>query len=421
MHILLFVLYAGLLSFAILRIPFFRNSGLKPSVLLLLFALRIGVGCLHNLIAWRYFPNHGDIWVFFQASLDSRHELFTDFHRFVQDNSPWAYLPYNVIILTHLLFNFLSVDNLYINTLLFSFCVFGGAVALFHAFKGLLKTGVSGAATTLLIPSTLFWTACMLKDGVVYLLLGFFFYHLQRGITLGWTIKRVAACAALFLGATFFRGNMLVTLLPALLLWRAVMVRRRVRMIISVLAAAVLILIILLPTLHTGILQYLADRQKEFQSLEGHSRLSLPWLSPTLAGLWQVLPYAALNGCLGPLPGAGGQPIYLAASVELILIWALVLMASGYLIATRPSLRSSLPPGSPAPGFCLCCLFFALSGMLLIGYTIPFAGTIVRYRSVFLPFLLAPALFVLRRFPFFEKLDNGLGRLILRQAPGGTN
>jgi hypothetical protein len=49
----------------------------------------------------------------------------------------------------------------------------------------------------------------------------------------------------------------------------------------------------------------------------------------------------------------------------------------------------------------------------------------VRYRSVFLPFLLGPALFALRRASFLKKLDMRLGRLILRQgyqqAPGTNN
>jgi hypothetical protein len=33
--------------------------------------------------------------------------------------------------------------------------------------------------------------------------------------------------------------------------------------------------------------------------------------------------------------------------------------------------------------------------MLLIGLFVPFAGTIVRYRSIYLPFLLAPSLHIL--------------------------
>jgi len=46
--------------------------------------------------------------------------------------------------------------------------------------------------------------------------------------------------------------------------------------------------------------------------------------------------------------------------------------------------------------------------MLSIGFFVPFAGTIVRYRSIYLPFLLAPFLHYLRSFPLFQTLNRWL-------------
>ncbi len=43
-------------------------------------------------------------------------------------------------------------------------------------------------------------------------------------------------------------------------------------------------------------------------------------------------------------------------------------------------------------GFTAGFFLFAIAGCLIIGYTVPFAGAIVRYRSVFLVFLLLPVL-----------------------------
>src|SRR5579859_4627908 len=131
LHILLFILYFFLLCYAIQKIPFFRNSGIRPRALILLFSLRVLVGSLHNWIAYAYYPSHGDIWIFFNDSFVTRHELFTDFRLFLDDNSTWAYMSHNVISGLHVLFNFLSFDNLYINTLLFSFLAFWGNTALF--------------------------------------------------------------------------------------------------------------------------------------------------------------------------------------------------------------------------------------------------------------------------------------------------
>jgi hypothetical protein len=40
--------------------------------------------------------------------------------------------------------------------------------------------------------------------------------------------------------------------------------------------------------------------------------------------------------------------------------------------------------------FIYFCLFFSLSMLLMIGYTIPIIGAIVRYRSIYLPLLILP-------------------------------
>src|ERR1700733_8725211 len=219
MHLLLFVIYSIVLCYLLLRMRFFRDSGIRPNLLLLLFALRVAAGCLHNIIAYRFYPNHGDIWAFFQGSFITRQELFHDFPAFIADNSTWAYLPYNVVVFLHVIFNFFSFGNLYINTLLFSFGVFAGSIALFRAFRGFLGNGLLSGACALLIPSTLYWTACVYKEGLIYLSLGFFFSQHQAALAMGWNNKRVVLCLLFFLLAVFFRAGIAVSLLPGLAIW----------------------------------------------------------------------------------------------------------------------------------------------------------------------------------------------------------
>src|SRR5258708_22057768 len=156
MHVLLFIFYGLVGCYAITRIPFFRNSGIRPAFLLLYFGLRVATGCLHNVIAYRYYPNHGDIWLFFNHSFTTRHELFTDFSAFWAHNSTLAYLPHNLIEWMHVLFNFLSFDNLYINTLLFSFFTLGVPIALFRVFNSRFRNALLSACCLLLLPSPLF-------------------------------------------------------------------------------------------------------------------------------------------------------------------------------------------------------------------------------------------------------------------------
>ena len=465
MHLLLFVIYSIVLCYLLLRMRFFRDSGIRPNLLLLLFALRVAAGCLHNIIAYRFYPNHGDIWAFFQGSFITRQELFHDFPAFIADNSTWAYLPYNVVVFLHVIFNFFSFGNLYINTLLFSFGVFAGSIALFRAFRGFLGNGLLSGACALLIPSTLYWTACVYKEGLIYLSLGFFFYQLQAGLAMGWNNKRVVLCLLFFLLAVFFRAGIAVSLLPGLAIWMLIggsgsktgksakadspkgsssfgsnaAPRPFARIVLAITLACIAILGFVKPAAFSGVFSYISGQQEEFQSLQGHSRLYLPRLEPTTASFLRILPAALLNGFFQPLPGVGGQPVYLVFSIELLLVWCIVLFACATLLRRPPGsavLRqrpSSAPPsgsdpaqrsaaqaprpgkGQPSTGFAICCLVFSVCGMLLIGYIIPFAGAIVRYRSLYLPFLLAPFFQLLGRQPYFKRLNERIGRLILER------
>jgi hypothetical protein len=179
--------------------------------------------------------------------------------------------------------------------------------------------------------------------------------------------------------------------------------------------------------------------------------------------MWRAFPAAIRNGFFEPLPGSGGQPVYLVFSIELLLVWGVVLLAGIRALRTfRPLLAGThalqhpisnygefaavktIPPphtpaspkpaptdapattppaprAGPAPGpqpalaprrplsaFPAACLLFALGGMLTIGFFVPFAGTIVRYRSIYLPFLLAPALHTLRQLPVIQPLNRWL-------------
>jgi hypothetical protein len=125
--------------------------------------------------------------------------------------------------------------------------------------------------------------------------------------------------------------------------------------------------------------------------------------------LLHVLPSAVRNGLFEPLPGSGGRPIYLAFSLELMLIWTVVVAG------TISSIRSR-----PYQAFTIFCVIFALTGMLLIGTLVPFAGAIIRYRSIYLPFLLAPFLHSLHRFTPVQRLNVRLGRILPEPESGIT-
>ena len=424
MHILLFIFYSLLAGYGILRIPFIRKSGIRPAWLLLFFAAHVLLGCLHNIIAWRFYPGHGDIWDFFERSFLARRLMTADLHAFLEYNANWNYFTHNNIIWIHVVLNYLSFDNIYINTLLFSFPVFLGNIALFRVFRRRFPDDPLTALSVLVFPSTLYWTSCVHREGAIYGLLGFLFYYMDRLLTRT-SLRPVIYCLILFILVIYFRPAVALTLLPALLVWalfEKLPSRRKALLITGATTVILLVLVFIAPALFDPLLRSLSDRQKEYQALEGGSRLYLPLLEPTGDSFLRVLPRGARNGLFEPLPGSGGKAIYEAFSLELLLVWGIIALA----ILRKSLIRSSVsqsshesPPAPPKPSptfsFSAACLVYALPGLVLVGMIVPFAGAIVRYRSIFLPFLLAPFLYSLRPTRLIKNLNKSLSSYIMEQ------
>ena len=415
MHIFLFIFYAVVLGWVLTKRPFFRE--IKPAVLIAFFALRVAIGCLHNYIAYKYYPHQGDIWAFFRNSFITRHELSMGFPVFWADNSSLASLPHNLIEWTHVLFNFLSFDNFYINTLFFSFLTIGGHIALFRVFYEQFGRGALSAICMLLLPSVLFWTSCIHTEGIIYAILGWLFYTVHQCFTKGWTPGRIIRGLFLTALVLFFRPALAIGLIPALALWISGEMNIRRTTFFATAAAIILLIIglhIYLPHVLDTIPQTLSARQQEFQSLNGNSRIPLPDLQPTWHSLREILPDALFSGFFQPLPGTGGQKIYLAFSIELMAIGLVAAIAFAIFVINGVRGHQPYPTFLYPRFFAASSLLLAFLTILLIGCIIPFVGAIIRYRSICLPFLLPPYLATLHDYQKYRILNNRLIRFIFK-------
>ena len=125
--------------------------------------------------------------------------------------------------------------------------------------------------------------------------------------------------------------------------------------------------------------RYLVNRQQEFLALEAGSAMQVQVPEPNFTGFLKVLPSATANVLFRPLPGEGSNLYYLAHSLEIYLFWGIVLfMAFKNRFRIQPSL---------VPNLVWAFLLFAVCNLLIIGYIVPNIGAMVRYRSIFLPWL----------------------------------
>jgi len=259
----------------------------------------------------------------------------------------------------------------------------------------------------------------MHTEGIIYAVLGWLFYTMHRSFREGWTQARLARTLLLTALAIFFRPAIAVGLLPALAIWTAAEGHIRRRTVLLMAAAFILLiagLSFFYPDTLTLIPRTLSHRQQEYQSLTGSSRIDLPSLQPSWTSLWDVLPHALLNGLFQPLPGVGGQKVYLFFSLELLFVWIIAIAALAMTLLRRrnhPATSAGVTT-RPLPPISSACLLLALPGMLLIGYIIPFVGAIVRYRSIYLPFLLAPCLAGFQNHRLYQKLKNRLTTYIFK-------
>jgi hypothetical protein len=119
-------------------------------------------------------------------------------------------------------------------------------------------------------------------------------------------------------------------------------------------------------------------RQTDFQLLKGNSRLDQRGLQPGFGSFVRNLPEALDHSLLRPYLWQSKGIFELAASLEVILLLSVFILMLVFPSAS-PVFKNKLS---------LFLLFFIFNMLLLIGYTVPFTGSIVRYRSIYLMLLL---------------------------------
>ena len=403
MEHLLFVLYLILLAWLITKIKFFTLSGLSSSQLIIVFLLKVMAGILYGWIGV-YYANMAqmlDTWNYHHESLVQYDLLLSDPVEFVAsffrsdydfgyggsffstENSWWSNLPLNFILKLLGVFNVLSGGNYYINVIFYSFLTLWGPIAIYRVMKDVFSFNVLAILTaTFLLPSFIYWTSGIHKDGILFTGIALVIYHFYFGFKLEqFGPKRILGIFIGLLIILLIRNYILVMLLPALAAWWGARknVLKPFYTFTAVYAFCALLFFgggYLHPRLNFP--QVVVTKQQQFMSLEGKSAVPTHELQPTLGSFIAGLPNALSISVLRPNIFDVTHLLSLAAAVENILLLLLFIV---FLVWHRKMFQNP---------FILFCVFFSFSVLLTIGYTVHFLGATVRYRSVVLPFLVIP-------------------------------
>jgi hypothetical protein len=354
-----------------------------------------------------YYGNHAqmvDTWSFHYSSIQEYNLLYKNPHEYLvnlfhdpykggvtkffeTEQSYWNDLKGNFFIKILSIFNIFSFGHYYTNVIFYSFISMFGPIATYRVMND-IYAGKKWQliVAVFLLPSFLYWASGLHKEGFIFLGFSLVIYNFYFGLKK----KRFSAANILFillglLLVLILRNFLIVILVPALMAWfLASKFSKRPIGVFGICYTCFVIFFFTAKYINANLdfPQAVVRKQKEFVDLHGNSSVPMKKLEPTFSSFIINTPQAVSLSMIRPYPSDVRHILSLAAAVETDLLLFLFFISLFWKKKNEKSGQSSI--------FIYFCLFLCFSILVTIGYAVNNLGAIVRYRSVVLPFLLAP-------------------------------
>jgi hypothetical protein len=401
---ILFFFYLVLFCWLLTRINFFKESGLDKRILIFLFLLRVIAGLINGYINLYYYP-FTDIANFQLQGIAEYHllfhhttEYFTNiFHSNYNNNysgflsssdSYWNDTRSNLIEKMLSVFDIFSRMNFFINSLFYNFLIFFGTVALYKVFIKIFPFNrIVLIACIFLLPSVIYFSSAIHRDGLIYLSLSMVIYHLyfmMNNRNFSW--KRILIILFFLCLILLLRNFVFITLFPALIAW--ILAEKKPKYALSIFLGIYLFISALF--FLSGSISpafdlpaHVSSRQIAFIEIAKHgaSAININPLYPNFRSFLNNLPQALNHSFMRPYLTELHTFIYIPAGLEIFFYEILFLLFIFF--------RKKNTKFSPLIYF---SVFLCITMFLVIGYTIPIIGAISRYRSIYFPFILIPVI-----------------------------
>jgi hypothetical protein len=301
------------------------------------------------------------------------HTIFDSSHSFVKD------LELTLLFKLLALFDFFSGGNYYVNVIFYNIIVFSGSYVLYKMFC--LKYPGKKTLWLLVVfylPATLFWTSGIRKDGLCFAIICGLLYQLFIVFEKNVSVKRISLAVALFIVLFLFRNYLALPFIPVVIAY--IFYRKKKKYATAIFAIALMagtVLFFLTPFVsgHYDLPLKMAERQQAFLELKGGSYLPTDTLQGNLASYIKILPAALNHVFIRPYMKETGNLLYLFSFLDSLLFFVIMMR-----IFIKPEKNCIKIFNSP---FILSLITIALLNYLIIGYTVPFLGAIVRYKASF--------------------------------------
>jgi hypothetical protein len=234
-----------------------------------------------------------------------------------------------------------------------------------------------------MVPSFIYWTSGIHKDGLIFTGMSLIVYSIYFSLK----EKRISLKRGLmiFLGLLVLlvlRNFLLIIIVPAILAW--LLSIRWPKYTAAIFAGVYIVSITIFFTARYvqprfDFPQAVVTKQQDFLKLGGGSAVPIKELEPNAISFLINIPQAINLSTIRPFPNDVKHILSLAAAVEIDL---LLLMFLIFLFFRKDGLRSKQ--------LIFFCIFFSVTLLLTIGFTVNNLGAIVRYRSIIIPLLIVP-------------------------------
>ncbi len=400
MHFLLFIVYYIVCLYFIANTTFFKSNNISKRDLLILFSLKITAG-----FAYAYYfslpsqINTSDTWKFFNESLIETNKILHHPKLFFSElwynqytnnsglftgvNSFWNDLKTTIFVKVLGILNLISFKNYYINLIFFNLFVFSGCIALYKLVSEYfeIKNWLL-IVSIFLLPSFLFWSSGLHKDGIIFSCLALILYNYNLLLNQNFFLKIFFSILFFLVVIFLLRNYVLLALLPALAAWFC-SIKIKIKPIIIFTSLMLACLAVLFFSNSTSLTKPIGDsivqKHQEFQLLEGKTKFTTPKLENSTTSLINYFPFAIKTIIIQPIPSKNNGLAQNITSFENYF----------YLLITVVSIFFVFHQKINSP-LLLSLLFITFIIYLFIGYTVCFSGAIVRYKSIMLPFYILP-------------------------------
>ena len=404
MEYLLFVVFLILFAWLVTKVKFFTLTGLSKAQLIIIFLLKVMAGIFYGWIGIYYggLAQMQDTWSYHTNSIGEYHLLFNNPHEYFTNlfhdpyesgvskffettGSYWSDLKGNLFTKILSLLNIFSFGQYYVNVIFYSFITLFGAIAIYRVMSDVYPGRKQVILlATFLVPSFLYWTSGIHKEGLIFTgisLIVYCIYFSNKEKKFG--IKRIICLVTGLLMILALRNFLIIILVPALIAW--LLANRRPKYGFAIFSSLYLLFGILFFTVRyinpkLDFPQAVVNKQKEFKQLQaGSSTIPMNDLEPTALSFLKNTPQAINLSTIRPYPKDVRHILSLAAAIE---INALLLIFLLFLFVRKSGINNK--------NIIYFCVFFSMTVLLAIGFSVNNLGAIVRYRSVIMPLVVIP-------------------------------